>query len=34
VIDFLEEQGFQNLYNLTGGIHAWAVEVDQNMTRY
>lgn len=34
VIDFLEEQGFHNLYNLTGGIHAWAVEVDQNMTRY
>lgn len=26
--------GFTNLYNLRGGIHAWAIDVELNMPRY
>jgi adenylyltransferase/sulfurtransferase len=26
--------GFKKVYNLTGGINAWGIEVDQNMNRY
>jgi sulfur-carrier protein adenylyltransferase/sulfurtransferase len=26
--------GFKHVYNLTGGINAWGIEVDQNMNRY
>jgi rhodanese-related sulfurtransferase len=31
---FLERQGFSALYNLTGGVAAWADEVDPSMRRY
>jgi rhodanese-related sulfurtransferase len=31
---FLQRQGFSNLYNLKGGIAAWAREVDGNMPTY
>lgn len=31
---YLAEAGFENLYNLQGGIDAWAVEVDAEMARY
>lgn len=35
VIDYLESNfGFTNLYNLKGGILAWADEIDPNMTKY
>ena len=35
IIQFLEEnQGFQNLYNLKGGILAWAAEIDTTMASY
>jgi len=34
VANFLVEAGFKNIYNVTGGIHAWAVKVDPNMRRY
>jgi len=34
VIRFLQQQGFTNLYNLNGGIDAWAREVDEAMERY
>jgi len=35
VIDTLINKfGFNNMYNLTGGIHALALQVDQKMRRY
>ncbi|WP_109830101.1 molybdopterin-synthase adenylyltransferase MoeB [Reichenbachiella versicolor] len=34
VIESLEEKGFRNLYNLKGGILAWANEIDANMAKY
>ncbi len=34
VAAFLERNGFSQLTNLTGGIHAWAMQVDQSMPTY
>lgn len=34
VAAFLERNGFTRVTNLTGGIHAWAVQVDSTMPRY
>lgn len=35
IVKFLsEELGFANLYNLDGGIHAWATHIDKTMARY
>lgn len=34
VAAFLERNGFGNVTNLTGGIHAWAVQVDPSMAKY
>lgn len=31
---FLENQGFTSINNLTGGVAAWANEVDPNFPRY
>lgn len=31
---FLAQAGFETLYNLKGGIDAWACEVDTDMPRY
>ena len=34
VAAFLEHHGFGKVSNLTGGIHAWAVQVDPAMPKY
>ena len=34
VAHFLEHAGFEDVYNLSGGIDAWAEKVDSKMTRY
>lgn len=34
VARFLENAGFTELYNLSGGIDAWARELDASMPRY
>lgn len=31
---FLEQQGFTSVFNLEGGVHAWADEVDPSMPTY
>ena len=34
VVAFLERQGFESVYNLTGGIEAWSAQVDASVPRY
>ena len=34
VAAFLERNGFNDVTNLTGGVHAWAVQVDPSMPKY
>jgi rhodanese-related sulfurtransferase len=34
VAAFLEHHGFGQVTNLTGGVHAWAVQVDAAMPKY
>jgi len=31
---FLERQGYSTLFNLMGGVDAWASEVDPKLPRY
>lgn len=31
---FLQQYGYERLYNLTGGIDAWSVACDPNIPRY
>jgi adenylyltransferase/sulfurtransferase len=33
-VNFLRAEGYQELVNLKGGIHAWAIEVDEKMEIY
>jgi rhodanese-related sulfurtransferase len=34
VAEFLEGNGFTRITNLTGGMHAWATQVDRTMPTY
>lgn len=34
VASWLERQGFTHMINLTGGVHAWAMQVDTAMPTY
>ncbi len=34
VAHFLERNGFNQITNLTGGVHAWALQVDTSMPTY
>jgi rhodanese-related sulfurtransferase len=34
VAHFLERNGFDQVVNLTGGVHAWALQVDTSMATY
>jgi len=34
VCQYLNEQGYLNVYNLRGGIISWALEIDSNMATY
>ena len=34
VAAFLERNGFPRVVNLTGGVHAWALQVDSAMPKY
>lgn len=34
VAAFLERNGFPQVINLTGGVHAWALQVDNSMPTY
>lgn len=31
---YLEREGFDRLFNLSGGVNGWALEVDPRMPRY
>ena len=31
---FLEHAGFSDIYNLSGGIEAWSVQIDPSVARY
>ena len=33
-VDFLKQQGFNNVHNLVGGINAWAERIDPKMPKY
>jgi rhodanese-related sulfurtransferase len=34
VASFLEQQGFSNITNISGGIHAWSNQVDASVPVY
>jgi rhodanese-related sulfurtransferase len=34
VAQFLEQNGFKQIVNLSGGVHAWAHSIDNDMPTY
>ena len=34
VCEYLQNQGYSNIYNLRGGIISWALEIDSNLDIY
>ncbi|NBB82733.1 MAG: sulfurtransferase [Alphaproteobacteria bacterium] len=34
VAAFLRDRGFANVYNLTGGVEAWSLQIDPSVLRY
>jgi len=34
VCEYLQNQGYSNIYNLKGGIISWALEIDSNLDIY
>ncbi len=34
VAAFLERAGFNDVINLTGGVHGWAMQIDEHMPTY
>jgi len=34
VTEYLIQQGFKNVSNLSGGIDAWSIEIDPSISRY
>jgi rhodanese-related sulfurtransferase len=34
VADYLQSNGFENVFNLRGGIDAWSTEIDPQVPRY
>lgn len=34
VCAYLTENGFENVFNLEGGIDSWSLDVDENVPRY
>lgn len=32
--EFLKQNGFENVHNVSGGIDAWALEIDKKVPRY
>ena len=34
VANYLQQHGFSQVYNLTGGVNAWALKVDPTMPTY
>ena len=34
VCQYLNENGYSNIYNLNGGITSWALEIDSDMATY
>ncbi len=34
IVQYLEQQGYDNVYNLKGGILAWSAEIDPGVPQY
>ncbi len=34
LVELLSERGFKNVFNLSGGLHAWSDDVDPSVMKY